>query len=196
MWSNRCGTCWPKGMLPRRRRALELLGHWRVAELEEEVLKVASRPGLDGKLRASALRALGSFGSEEARALLRAVASRAGETRRGDAIAALVMIELAEAAAIAARSLASEPSLADDGKIFDAFAGHRGGARMLADELARHQIGTQPARQLRQAWISTGLVDEDLASCLDSLAGIAFSAAEFGDELVAELVAVAARAIQ
>ena len=178
-----------EGDAPSQEAVLELLGHWRVTELEEEVLEVAMRPGLDEKLRASALDALGSFGSEEARALLRAVASRAGETRRGDAIAALVQTGLAEAAAIAARSLASEPSLADDGKIFDAFAGRRGGARMLADELGRHQVGTQPARQLRQAWISTGLVDEDLTRCLDSLAGIAPFAAEFGDELVAELVA-------
>ncbi|MED5418931.1 MAG: c-type cytochrome, partial [Verrucomicrobiota bacterium] len=171
--------------------AVELAAHWKVKELYLPVLKLAGDVKGDAGLRDAALRALGSLGSRETIGILKAAVG-AGADLQPAALAAILELdpeEAARGAAVILRKLDDPQKIAS---ILSDFAGREGAPVLLAKELATKRLDPGQAERLRQSWVATGFVDEELGAALDRMAGLDAGPA-YDEERVRKLVAAARR---
>ena len=171
--------------------AVELAAHWKVKELYMPVLRIAGDVKGDAGLRDAALRALGSLGSKDTIGILKSAVGTGADLQPA-ALAAILELdpeEAARGAAVILRKLENPQKIAS---ILTDFAGREGAPVMLAKELAAKRLDPGQAERLRQSWVATGFVDQELGATLDRMAGLD-TGPEYDEERVRKLVAAARR---
>lgn len=175
---------------------IELARAWRVEALMADLLGIVERvePEPPAMIREAAVRTLGALGGREILGTLERVAESGDVPSVIAAIAAMLEVDVEAAARSASRQLAviEDPGFLRG--VFLEFAGRERGARSLAAALGELPVDPGQGTRLREAWIATGLADEEFARLLDRLAGIVpVVGFEFSAMLVDEFVAAAGR---
>lgn len=175
---------------------MELVGSWRVEQFRKQVMALAYYSDSNNELSMAAIRTLGFIGGTDALPLLKDLARLGANARPGvidarpaAAVGALLSIDPGQAAKVAAVLLQKSGRESFISEIFVNFSAREGGAGLLVDGLNDLKVTRSQGERLRSVWIASGLVDTDLAMCIDSLAGVSAKGLEFSEELLGELVA-------
>ena len=155
------------------RGAVVLAGKWGVEELRDEVLGL-----VDGEFRAEAIGALGDLGGDGVVRVLEGIAVNEGDGLWGEALEALLKVDLGRGVSVAAGMLAGDEVVA--ARVLTAVVGREGGGRLLAEALSGEVAG----ERLKEVWVASGLVD----GALEEVFGLA-GEGEFDEGLLRELVA-------
>ena len=172
--------------------ALDLVRHWRVQELQQNVLKAMAGAKAGTELFSSAVRAFGALAGKDGISLL---AEYAGSFDRPQPAALRAILEIDAAAA--AREVAGlfQHVQVSSGEavreILTEFAAREGTLKLLGAELSKGKIAKDQGAFLREQWLATGVVDAEFSALLDGLAGVQISGFEFSDALVKELAEAA-----
>ncbi|MDA7496407.1 c-type cytochrome, partial [Akkermansiaceae bacterium] len=168
--------------------ALELAAKWRIRELYQTAMRLARSSQADPQLRSAAMRVMGALGNKETIPLLKVMAGKPANPKPA-AIIGLLEVDQAEAANSAADILQGTTQNEAIGKILRAFAGREGGGTLLAMELAKRKIDRTQGKRLKNAWIATGFVQEEITEALEAITGWSIAGLKFNEDLVRRMVA-------
>lgn len=184
--------------------ATELSGEWKVADAVAPLKEVAMSSETSVVGRQAALEALGKIDPQEAGDVLQGLmATDRPVSIRAQAAAAMVSIDLKNAAGNAAQVFGSADPAAVPVSLLDAFLNVKNGSDALATELERRPPTADAAKILLRHMYSVGRTDAALSGVLSRIAGInqdptppskeqiaalAVEAAEQGDAARGELV--------
>ena len=126
--------------------ALRLAGAWKLAALEEEIVRAARDSERAAAVRHAAIAALAALGSDTARAQLIEMSGDGNPTTvRQQAIGALVPLDLSAAAKTGAKLLASDRDC-DAADLVSILLAQKGGAEALTKELATSRLDPDTAK--------------------------------------------------
>lgn len=171
---------------------IELARAWKVKELYHSVRKLALAPETVPPLRTAAIRSLGVLGSKDALETLKLLSDPADNPQPA-AVAAMLDLDREEAARGAAALLRSIKDQKAIGSILSEFASYEGAPALLARELARKPVEAGQAERLRQVWVGTGLVSEELDGIINKMSGVEGEAYVFSEVVVKEMIAAGRR---
>ncbi|MDA7660921.1 c-type cytochrome [Akkermansiaceae bacterium] len=161
---------------------------WRIRELYQTAMRLARSSQADPQLRSAAMRVMGALGNKETIPLLKVMAGKPANPKPA-AIIGLLEVDQAEAANSAADILQGTTQNEAIGKILRAFAGREGGGTLLAMELAKRKIDRTQGKRLKNAWIATGFVQEEITEALEAITGWSIAGLKFNEDLVRRMVA-------
>jgi len=157
-----------------RLAAVRLAGIWKVEAAADELQAVVADDKLDDALRIAAVDGLAGLATNDAKqALAHAAESAASSSIRFRAAAALAKLDLGQAAAVAAKSLAKAGPADDVGPVLDAFLTRKGGPDQLAAALKTAGLTADSAKLSLRYMYSVGRSDAALSDVLSTAAGIA-----------------------
>jgi putative heme-binding domain-containing protein len=157
-----------------RLAAVRLAGIWKVEAAADELQAVVADDKLDDALRIAAVDGLAGLATADAKkALAHAAEAAVSSSIRFRAAAALAKLDLGQAAAVAAKSLAKAGPADDVGPVLDAFLTRKGGPDQLAAALKTAGVTADSAKLSLRYMYSVGRSDAALSDVLSTAAGIA-----------------------
>lgn len=157
-----------------RLAAVRLAGLWKVEAAADELREITADDKSDDALRTAAVDGLAGLGTADAKqSLAHAAEAAASSSIRFRAAAALAKLDLTQAAAVAAKSLAAAGPNDDVGPILDAFLTRKGGPEKLAAALKAVSLTADAAKLSLRYMYSVGRSDAALSDILSTAAGIA-----------------------
>ncbi|MAT16889.1 MAG: hypothetical protein CMJ46_16640 [Planctomyces sp.] len=167
-----------------RANAIELVGLWKVSELQADVETIALNLTADTAVRQAAFTTIATLGGESAANVLKQVAQSTGETLdiRYRAAGALVDTDLNAAAALAGSLLQQAPEQADPGLLIENFFSLPNGPEVLTTALKDQPLNIDAAKLALRYMNETGQQQEGLVTLFRSVIGTK----SLADELLAE----------
>lgn len=173
-----------------RLAAIRLAGLWKVPAAVKSLKAIVADADASPTARDAALRALTSIGGAGARdTLIELTGADHAMTSRVQAVAALVELDLDDAARRAAVLLREMQSRDDPSPLVSAFLNREGGSRTLAAALQKQPPLEEVALRALRSMYSVGRSDEELADVLGRTAGIEADPEPLTPDEVAEFVA-------
>ena len=177
------------------RVALELAGTWKVEAAGPTLQALVIEPKATAAQRSAAIDALTAIGGDTAKKTIESLADpKQPLTLRALALAALVRLDLDEAAERSAEVLAQAGKDLDPAPLVIAFLNRQGASDTLAASLAKHPLPADAAKMALRAMYSLGRADAALVAELSKEAGLDAEVKpltkEQIDALIAEVAAI------
>jgi putative heme-binding domain-containing protein len=177
-----------------RLAAVRLAGLWKVEAAEETLGVIAQAPETSEPLRAAALDALADLGGASGRLRIAALAADDRPWNvRARAVAALVKLDIEDAArrvGIVLRDLTGDH---DPSPLLEAFLHRQSGAARLAEEIGKTQLPADAAKRTLRALYALGGADPALVSVLSQQAGLNAEVKPLDKPELDQLIAAVAR---
>jgi putative heme-binding domain-containing protein len=149
--------------------ALKLAALWKIQTILPRAISAASDENADPLLRKASIEALSEFGGQKD--LLLKLASSPVDSVQSTAIAALVPLDPAEAARLAANIMKSSRSDALVTHVLSAFLQRRGATTFLVQSLSKAMVTREAANAGLRLLAASGRTEPALAQILNSAAG-------------------------
>ena len=173
-----------------RLQAVRLAGLWQVRRLASSLGRLAAAKGTPAPLRQAAIEALQNMKGPEAKAALEHLAREADDlTVRMRALGALVPLDTAQAARLAAELIPVLDDRTDPAPLLQPFLDRRGGSKLLAQALRGKKLPADAARLVLRYLYSVGRSDAELVQVLSEAAGIDLSKPPFTEKDLPALIA-------
>jgi putative heme-binding domain-containing protein len=180
-----------------RAAATRLAGAWHLKALGPEIRREIERAsdagkGGSGASRLAAIGAIARIEGRESLSLLTPLVTVENPAQvRAAAVAAISSVDVALAARLAAEQMAGLASEAEMTDFVLPIVNRQGGAKLLAEALAKVSLEVDPAKLAHRALSATGHAEPELIAVLNRAIGITASQIEYSPELVERLAAAA-----